>query len=137
MGPGGPVQVGQQNWRNVGTTFGPAYVKQEQSEATSVSTLQQKQAMGTGHAPARDELLGKLTPQRIGPGSSTGLIGPPGQVSGAGHQMSHAEPNMLVCRPFLSDAVRFCWKKREALLSFNVVPVQCMSGHIVNRKKIR
>lgn len=97
----GPGQVGQQNWRNVGTTFGPAYVKQEQSEAAAVSTLQQKQTMGTVSAPTRDEFLGKLLPQRMGPGSGTGMIGPPGQISGTSHQMSHAEPNMPVCHCFL------------------------------------
>jgi hypothetical protein len=126
MGPGGPGQVGQQDSRNVGTTFGPAYVKQEQSEATSVSTLQQKQVMGAGPAPARDELLGKIIHQRIGPGPGTGLISPPGQVSGAGHQMSHAEPNMPVCHPPLSTTLSSYVGKREPFLSLNVAPVQCM-----------
>ncbi|XP_078174053.1 TBP-associated factor 4 isoform X2 [Carex rostrata] len=90
----GPGQVGQHNWRNVGTTFGPAYVKHEQPETAAVGTLQQKQTMGAGPAPPRDEFLGKL-PQRIGPGPGTGITGPPGQVSAAGHQMIRAESNML------------------------------------------
>ncbi|KAJ3697904.1 hypothetical protein LUZ61_001609 [Rhynchospora tenuis] len=92
----GPGQVGQQNWRHVGTTFGPAYVKQEQSEAAAAAagSLQQKQTMGVGPAPARDEFLGKLNPHRMGPVPGTGIGGLPGPVSGTGTQMSHVEPNM-------------------------------------------
>ncbi|KAJ1697482.1 hypothetical protein LUZ63_005994 [Rhynchospora breviuscula] len=90
----GPGQVGQQNWRNVGTTFGPAYVKQEQSEGAAAGALQQKQTMGLGPAPARDEFLGKLIPQKMGPGPGTGVMGPPGPVSGTVPQMSHVEPDM-------------------------------------------
>ncbi|KAJ4755482.1 TBP-associated factor 4 [Rhynchospora pubera] len=89
----GPGQVGQQNWRNVGTTFGPAYVKQEQSEGAAAGALQQKQTMGLGPAP-RDEFLGKLMPQKMGPGPGPGVMGLPGPVSGTVPQMSHVEPNM-------------------------------------------
>lgn len=131
----GPGQVGQQNWRNVGTTFGPAYVKHEQPETAAVGTLQQKQTTGAGPAPIRDEFLGKL-PQRIGPGPGTGITGPPGQVSATGHQMSRAE-SMPVCHcfviffPVLSSSVG----KRNIIVSWGLV--QCMSGHVVNRNKLK
>ncbi|XP_078155203.1 transcription initiation factor TFIID subunit 4b-like [Carex rostrata] len=89
----GPGQVSQQNWRNVKTTFGPSYVTNKQPETVGVGTLQQKQTMGAGPAPTRDEFLGKLLPQR-GHGPGTGITGPACQVLGTGPQMTRAEFNM-------------------------------------------
>ncbi|KAJ3673052.1 hypothetical protein LUZ60_006426 [Juncus effusus] len=83
-------QVAGGNWpRGVGSTFGPAYVKQEQGE-------------GNKGQPVRDDFLNRGLPRIGAPGP-----GPPAMVGGPGagpgpQQLGHAEPSPAMQTPLMA-----------------------------------